>query len=273
MLRQRRAAARPGGGLCRAEGGNAVSLLRIVRCGAIAGAVGAGLAVLLAVGVGVHGVLYWAISERLILDRDDRLVLAVPQGGAAYMRLGRGAGVFSAPDSSGQRLFDLTPRAVVYETEARDEWTRVDLYGWVWAASVVEQASILVLADSLRAENLRADANGIIIARILPGTELVPLFTSDKGTWRFCRASGWINSRALTGADPGRRGSGMYPVETDFTGLGGESLKRAWLKRLFYTGLPFVAIFLPLGAVWSVSRLRRRRRCRNLRASEYRFRS
>jgi len=238
---------------------------RVLRNAGVVAGVGAALVLILLVGVSLCNVLFGLISIHMILDKDDGRVLAVPRGDTLYMRLVRDVGVFSAPGSGGRRLFNLTPRAVVYTLAVHDGWTRIAVYGWVWKASFTERDSVLVLADSLRSENLRANANGIRIGRMLPGAELAPLFVSDKQAWYFCRTSGWVLSRALTGADPGRFWSGMYPVETDFRGLGGELAKRDRLKNLYYREVPFLTVFVPLGCIWLAFWLRRRRR--HLRAS------
>ena len=230
-----------------------------MRRAGIGAAVVVALLLLLAVGLFVYGAAYAFISNRWILDKNDAVILARPQGDTLYMLLDREVGVFSGP-GIGHRLFNLTQRAVVYERESRDAWTRIELFGWVWDSSFTHRDSLLVLVDSLRFENFRQNANGIIIARILPGTELVPLFTSDRGTWHFCRTSGWVLSPALTGKHPGREGSEQSPVETDFTGLGGELKKRDRLKSLYYHDLllPFVAV--PTVVIFVLLRIARRRR-------------
>jgi hypothetical protein len=237
-------------------------LLRVLRRVGIGAAVVVALLLLLAVGLFVYGAAYAFISNRWILDKNDTLVLARPQGDTLFMQLDREVGVFSNPDS-GRRLFNLTQRAVVYGRETLDAWTRIELFGWVWDSSFTHRDSLLVLADSLRFENFRQNANGIIIARILPGTELVPLFTSDRGTWHFCRTSGWVLSPALTGKHPGREGSEQSPVETDFTGLGGELKKRDRLKSLYYRDLLMLVVAVPAVILlllrWRVCRRRQRR--------------
>jgi len=236
-------------------------ILRILRRVGIGAAVVVALLLLLAVGLFVYGAAYAFISNRWILDENDHETLAVPQGDTLYMRLDREVGVFSGP-GIGRRLLSLTQRAVIYERESLDAWTRIELFGWVWDSSFTHRDSLLVLADSLRFENFRQNANGIIIARILPGTELVPLFTSDRGTWHFCRTSGWVVSRALTTKYPGCHGTIRDPVETDFTGLGGELRKRDRLKSLYYRDLLFLVVAVPavilLLLKWRVCRRRQR---------------
>jgi hypothetical protein len=202
----------------------------------------------------------------MVMDKNDLAELATPRGSPLFVRLDRPVGVFSAPEDD-SKLFELTQRAVVYGAGSSGEWTNIEVFGWVWVASFARRDSLLSLVESLPSENLRQNANGIIIARVIPGSELVHLFTSDLGTWHFCHTSGWVMSRALTRKDPGRDWSGRGPVETDFTGLGGELQKRDRLKSLGYEELPFVVLIGPFGVLWLIglrNRMRRTRRRRNL---------
>jgi hypothetical protein len=227
--------------------------------------VGVALVIYPAIALSLHGLLYGLTASSMVLDKNDLTELAVPRGETLYVRLDRPVGVFSAPED-GSKLFELTQRAVVYGVRDSGEWTNIRVFGWVWVASFARRDSLLSLIESLPAENLRQNANGIIIARILPGTELVTNFTSDQGTWYFCRTSGWIMSQGLTKKNPGRDWSGRGPVETDFTGLGGELGKRDRLKSLAYKELPFVVLIGPFGILWLVGVLNKRRRARRRRS-------
>jgi hypothetical protein len=241
---------------------------RVFRYAGVVLVLGLALVIYLFVALTVHALLYGLISRRMVLGKNDLTELAVPRGDTLYVRLDRPVGVFSAP-ADGSRQFELTQRAVTYAEGSSGEWTNIEVYGWVWTESFSRRDSLLSLADSLPTENLRQNANGIIIARILPGARLVRLFTSDLGTWYFCRTSGWIMSRGLTKRNPGRDWSGRGPVETDFTGLGGELRKRDRLKSLCYKELPFVVLIGPFGIFWLVAILNRMRRARKRRNLGY----
>lgn len=76
--------------------------------------------------------------------------------------------------------------------DARDQWRQATLEGWIWAASVREEAEdghdLVVSAGN--GENLRATPNGDILARIETGTRLEQVERRD--SWVRVRRTGWI---------------------------------------------------------------------------------
>lgn len=76
--------------------------------------------------------------------------------------------------------------------ERQDRWRQATLEGWVWGASVREEAQdghdlVISAADG---ENLRSVPNGPILARLREGMRLDRVET--RGRWVLVRRSGWV---------------------------------------------------------------------------------
>ncbi len=79
---------------------------------------------------------------------------------------------------------------------AGGDWIEITLSGWIWAASVeLAQGDHDLRVTPEGGENLRAEPNGRIVARISRGTLLAELDRS--GNWIEVRRVGWMWSRSL----------------------------------------------------------------------------
>lgn len=93
-------------------------------------------------------------------------------------------------------------------------WLQVDLEGWIWSPSVAETErsgfDLRVQADG--GENLRAQPQGPILARLLEGCLLERLET--QGDWTRVRRRGWVWGPSVTSTAPaGAAASTAAPPE------------------------------------------------------------
>lgn len=85
----------------------------------------------------------------------------------------------------------------------QDRWREATLDGWIWGASVREESEDghdLVVSASA-GENLRAEPNGTIVARLQSGTRLDEVETRDN--WIRVRRTAWIWQPSLQVAESG----------------------------------------------------------------------
>lgn len=123
--------------------------------------------------------------------------------------------------------------------ETRDGWVAVTLEGWIWGRSVGKTSrdghDLAVTARN--GENLRAAANGRVLARLANGFLLDEVSQGDKG-WVQVRRTGWMWAQSLqpVGADPASAPRPSPPQPTtggggDAPGPAGASLDRAVTAR------------------------------------------
>lgn len=94
--------------------------------------------------------------------------------------------------------------AIVVETE-RGGWIRASLEGWIWGPSLEKRSGRLNVAVSAAGgENLRAEPNGRILARVSRGTLLQEV--ERRPGWVRVRRTGWIWAQSVA------RGEGVGPA-------------------------------------------------------------
>ncbi|MEN8375381.1 MAG: SH3 domain-containing protein [Gemmatimonadota bacterium] len=79
---------------------------------------------------------------------------------------------------------------------SRDRWRQVDLEGWIWALSVGPTGAGSLQVDAGDGENLRAEPNGAILARLEPGAVLDELGRRER--WVRVRRRAWIWAPSLS---------------------------------------------------------------------------
>jgi len=89
-------------------------------------------------------------------------------------------------------------RVAVVAREGR--WRQVDLEGWIWALSVGPTGAGSLQVDAAGGENLRAEPNGPILARLSMGTVLEE--TQRRGRWVRVRRRAWLWAPSLRDARP-----------------------------------------------------------------------
>lgn len=103
-------------------------------------------------------------------------------------------------DPAGTVLATLNAGVTVTPGKAQGDWTAVTLEGWVYTASTSAAArdGFDIAITPASGENLRAAPNGKVLARFEKGALLNTVGT--KGGWTQVRRSGWVSTRALSGA-------------------------------------------------------------------------
>lgn len=127
-------------------------------------------------------------------------------------------------EPSGSVLAEVVAGTPLALGEARGQWRRAVIEGWIWARSVAEQRQeghdLVVSAED--GENLRSAPNGRLRARVRPGTRLDRM--ESLPGWVRVRREGWIWEPSLeveaveeaAGAEPGA-GSGEPDAATTDT--------------------------------------------------------
>lgn len=127
--------------------------------------------------------------------------LPAQETGAAAMP----AEFHAEPD--GTLLATITEGTVLRVGERRAEWRQAVLEGWIWAASVQSDRrnghDLSVAAE--QGENLRAEPNGRILARLRTGMLLDRL--ERDGNWIRVEREGWVRALAIP-LDDGAPGEG-----------------------------------------------------------------
>lgn len=127
-----------------------------------------------------------------------------------------GAEFRAQPD--GALLATVDSGTIVGTGERRRAWTEAVLEGWIWAPSVREDErmghDLSVAVDG--GENLRAEPNGPVLARLREGMLLDRL--EARGRWIRVRRTGWMSAdavevqRARTDADAARAEPASAPA-------------------------------------------------------------
>ncbi|HLU25660.1 MAG TPA: hypothetical protein VKZ58_08130 [Longimicrobiales bacterium] len=123
------------------------------------------------------------------------LLCAGPASGQTARVSAAVANFRSAPNGS---LLAAISRGTELRLGAADgEWREATLEGWIWSASVRPRSGgQLDLAVSAQGgENLRAEPNGPVIAKLQPGMLLQQV--ERRGTWTRVRRTGWVWGSAL----------------------------------------------------------------------------
>lgn len=103
-------------------------------------------------------------------------------------------------DPAGTVLATVNAGVTVAPGKTQGDWTAVTLEGWVYTASTgaVTRDGFDVSITPAKGENLRASPNGQVLARFEQGALLNRI--GKKGGWTQVRRSGWISTKALSGA-------------------------------------------------------------------------
>jgi len=117
-----------------------------------------------------------------------------------------------ASSESARVLGTVSEGAELVGMEERDGFRQVTLQGWIWGRSVArtERGAFDLAVSASSGENLRATANGRVIARLANGFLLEEV--ARDGNWVHVRRSGWVASAGL-------RAVGVAAVSALFTGL------------------------------------------------------
>ncbi|HET8649271.1 MAG TPA: hypothetical protein VFL95_04465, partial [Gemmatimonadales bacterium] len=93
-------------------------------------------------------------------------------------------------------------------------WSEVRLDGWIFSSSVKPSSrdgkDLVVSADN--GENLRAEPNGDILARVRTGMLLDKL--ASKGSWVQVRRTGWVSTAALAAPPAAKSNQPATPAKT-----------------------------------------------------------
>ena len=147
----------------------------------------------------------WALCGALLL-------LTPPLAAQTRYRVASDENLRQEPDAQGRLLGRVSRGADLAGGEARNEFVAVTLDGWIWARSVrPNTASGFDLAVSLAGgENLRAEPNGDVIARLLEGALLTEV--ERDGAWVHVRREGWVWARSLAAQGQPAQGGGAAPA-------------------------------------------------------------
>jgi hypothetical protein len=104
---------------------------------------------------------------------------------------------------AGQILAVVNGATALAVAGERDRWREVVLEGWIWALSVGPTGAGSLQVDAADGENLRAEPNGRILARLRQGTVLEEV--RREGRWVKVRRRAWMwaaSLRSASGAAP-----------------------------------------------------------------------
>ena len=98
----------------------------------------------------------------------------------------------------GALLGTLTEAATVRVGKAEGGWAEVSLTGWIARSSVgpVARDGFDLAVSATDGENLRAEPNGTVVARLQRGTLLRKI--GSRGGWWHVRRTGWVRRRSLS---------------------------------------------------------------------------
>jgi hypothetical protein len=101
------------------------------------------------------------------------------------------------PRPDGRLLASVNEGAEVRGGEIRSGWIEITLEGWIWGASLrrLPSGSFDYEVSAASGENLRAEPNGRILARLSPGFWLEEV--EVRGAWIRVRRIGWMWGRSL----------------------------------------------------------------------------
>jgi hypothetical protein len=139
-------------------------------------------------------VLLWALA-----------VVSAPAGAQAPGRVNTDENFRLEPRADARALGRVRAGTTLEVGAERDGWYEVTLSGWIWArstrASTNRDFDLVVSASA--GENLRAAANGAVLARLESGTFLDEI--AREGGWVQVRRTAWMWGRSL---DAPRAGEG-----------------------------------------------------------------
>ena len=100
-------------------------------------------------------------------------------------------------EPGGTQLATVLGGAEVSVLGEQGNWVEVELQGWIWAPSVdqTDRAGFDLIVRADGSENLRAEPQGTILARLLEGCLLERIDAS--GNWVRVRRQGWLWKASL----------------------------------------------------------------------------
>lgn len=101
------------------------------------------------------------------------------------------------PRPDGRLLASVNQGALLTGEETRDGWVQINLEGWIWSRSIraINATEFDAEVAAAGGENLRAEPNGEILARLSQGFWLEEL--GRDGDWVHVRRRGWMWGRSL----------------------------------------------------------------------------
>lgn len=141
------------------------------------------------------------------------LLAALPRGAAAAQAspaIVQAAGENLRAEPSGKILAVVRGAAAVEVVGERGRWREVDLEGWIWALSVGPTGAGSLQVDAADGENLRAEPNGRILARLEQGVVIDEV--ERRGRWVRVRRRAWMWAASLRPAGEARRGAPSRPA-------------------------------------------------------------
>jgi len=100
-------------------------------------------------------------------------------------------------EPNGTVLARVNPGAVLTRESARGQWVRATLEGWIWSPSIAgtDRDGFDYRVSAEGGENLRAEPNGAILARMEEGALFEEV--EEGGDWTRVRRTGWIWAPSL----------------------------------------------------------------------------
>jgi hypothetical protein len=128
-------------------------------------------------------------------------LLTTPLVGQTRYRVESEENFRQEPGPQGRLLGRVSQGTALPGGETRDGFVEVTLEGWIWERSVRANATAGydLAVSTAGGENLRAEPNGEVVARLLQGTLLTELDRS--GGWVHVRRAGWMWARSLAAED------------------------------------------------------------------------
>lgn len=119
-------------------------------------------------------------------------------------------------EPNGLILARLNPGTTVRVLDTRDNWSQVELQGWVWLPSlqVSDDPDLELVVAASGGENLRIEPSGRVLARLVDGALLAELERAP--SWARVSRVGWVWTPSLEEAAPSDTVSGEPAVgDTD----------------------------------------------------------
>jgi hypothetical protein len=129
------------------------------------------------------------------------LAAATPLAAQTRYRVASEENLRQEPGPQGRLLGRVSQGVALVGGQARDGFVEVTLEGWIWERSVRANptAGFDLSVSSASGENLRAEPNGDVIARLLQGALLTEL--DRAGGWVHVRRVAWMWARSLAATD------------------------------------------------------------------------
>jgi hypothetical protein len=136
-------------------------------------------------------------------------LLATPALGQQSYRVRQAENFRKDPSATGVLLATLREGTLVDGGAVRNGWVEVNLEGWIWAQSVAatSREGHNRVVNARGGENLRADPNGKVLARLSNGCLLNEV--ESRSGWVLVRRSGWIWARSLEQVEQGNAAGGV----------------------------------------------------------------